>query len=426
MRERMVSRETFWGIALASLVFAILILSSCTHAKALVGSPEALQYKNDFLEKYRFFVTDLEMEKFRDLPTIEAVDEFVAEFWKIRDIDPKTPENEFKTLIDKRIEDIKNEIFFRDLDTPGLRFASSGGLKGELAHVYLLHGTPDYKAKLEEGRTHVELVTWVYGDPLGRRILYRFLFYRRGGQFHLFRNYFCQMSIECLKEISKWQAVTYQELVEIWEELVRSDYERVFIAALMMFSDFSDVNLHQALKAPEPAATAAKRFKPKFIGQPESALENGEKQKIISSVYHSFVPIWLRIANSSNNRPLISLVAGLKNLDWEIKDDGKLECHLYIRMTFGHQEAGPVAEFSGEIVIRGAEKNIREGIEKTESVFISLDDKPNFAGGATQAKGTLGSLVNELLPGVYILNLEVRNTSTKKYNAWSEKIQVGR
>src|SRR3989344_5072604 len=198
------------------VVFALLLVGGCAHSGVKPATQPVkpidpvIQAKQDFFERYGFFitrrgtvsyyrellgVTDKENIIFEGLRTIEEVNIFREVFWKARDTDPNTPENEFKVLIDSRIENIKKEIFARDLSTPGLRFEGNGGLSGDLARVYLLHGEPHYKEVLLQNQFHVDLLVWYYFDLDGKP-LFRFLFYNKYGSYRLFKSYGVTIDID--------------------------------------------------------------------------------------------------------------------------------------------------------------------------------------------------------------------------------------
>jgi len=61
-------------------------------------------FYDTFFEKARLIMTDEEVETYKRLPDKQSKEKFIEEFWKIRDPDPGTEENEYKTGFEERIE----------------------------------------------------------------------------------------------------------------------------------------------------------------------------------------------------------------------------------------------------------------------------------------------------------------------------------
>ena len=85
----------------------------------------------DFLSKVRYIITGQEKKAFLKLPDSEK-DQFIEEFWKRRDPDPYTEENEFKTEYLKRVEEAAR-LFARE---------SKAGWVTDRGRIYILFGPP--------------------------------------------------------------------------------------------------------------------------------------------------------------------------------------------------------------------------------------------------------------------------------------------
>lgn len=432
-------------------------------AKAVIEDP-VKKYKDDFFLRYGFFVTDREPvsyyqeslgiigkenEIFRNLKTIEEVDKFIEVFLKVRDPDPNTPENEFKDDKDQKILDIENETFAADLDIPATYFSASGGLKGDLAHVYLFYGAPHYKEKLSQGNSHVDLMVWYYFDFQGRT-LFRFLFYNKFGRFGLFKKHMPIFSEEDLispimsplKEISNRGAVTAQELIELYQELSREDPREpfapngVFLTALLDFSSYTDVVIEGggnkrfgALDPPEPAALTAARYRPTILGQPDDLTG----REFLNNSYHSFIPAMFRMGliRETGTYTFYFLVK-YGDLDWEIKSEKEAESVLQIRLSFQNKATKEVKEFLS--VNKFAPKKeyleqnkitAREFLERNKNNYLPvvLDQLPNSIPGSSA--GNLADMVSSFAPGTYVVNVDFRNTVTKKSaGGWREEIII--
>ncbi len=85
----------------------------------------------DFLSKVRYIITAEERKIFLELPDSEK-DAFIEEFWRRRDPDPETEENEFKIEYFNRIEKA-NELFLGE---------GRPGWLTDRGRIYILFGPP--------------------------------------------------------------------------------------------------------------------------------------------------------------------------------------------------------------------------------------------------------------------------------------------
>lgn len=97
--------------------------------------PEIKKAYKDWLEKdVAYIITDQERAAFKKLATDEEREQFIEQFWRRRDPDPDTDENEFREEYYERIA-YANENF------------SSGipGWKTDRGRIYIMYGKPDEK-----------------------------------------------------------------------------------------------------------------------------------------------------------------------------------------------------------------------------------------------------------------------------------------
>ncbi len=441
------------------LFFAVLMTFSvvavgCAGKQIRVDPNDPVwKYKQEFLLKYGFFVTKKEIvsyyqdslgvvgkenEIFNNLTTIEDVDKFVEVFMKVRDPNPGTPENEFKDEKDQRIRDIENEIF-----APEMFFNSAGGLKGDLAHVYLYYGAPNQISKAQNMSRVADLMGWVYFDH-NQKPLFVFLFYDKDFGHKLFKRYSGIDSpaiyMERLKEVAKFYPTSPDDYVEIEREIIQNDYERVFWFALVynQFSSYIDVVIENgnnnknpkkrtfgALDPPEPAALTAERAKPIILGQPGDLTG----REFLNSARHSLILAELQI--TKNERPSFTISIGYTNVDWEIKGENA-EFVLDIRISFQNKETRALQEFSARLPYQRPREEIekkRKGINVNGVLFpvimnILLDNIQNFA-QVEEPRQTLRQLIDSLEPGTYVVNVDLRHPVTKKSaGGWREEITI--
>lgn len=107
----------------------------------------------DWLNKVRYIITSEERKLFLDSPDPEK-EEFKEEFWRRRDPDPQTEENEFKVKFDERMEEA-NELFI------------SEGIPGWLTdrgRIFILFGPPKERIASPQGLDGRSEEVWYYGN----------------------------------------------------------------------------------------------------------------------------------------------------------------------------------------------------------------------------------------------------------------------
>jgi GWxTD domain-containing protein len=121
----------------------------------------------DFYETARLIMEKEETEIFRHLPDAESRREFIHNFWKIRDPDPQTEENEFKAEFERRVA-YANRFFIEGIP----------GWKTDRGRIYIMLGPPDKveQRPLMQSPTIRGAIWWGYYDDR-----YSVLFLDRSG-----------------------------------------------------------------------------------------------------------------------------------------------------------------------------------------------------------------------------------------------------
>jgi GWxTD domain-containing protein len=106
-------------------------------------------FHESFFEKTSLIMTDDEIEIYRSLPDRDSKAAFIEDFWKARDIDPKTEENEGRAEFERRVA-FANAWFsdwrpVRGRTQPAGKEAGRGWLT-EPGRVFIILGPPDYMA----------------------------------------------------------------------------------------------------------------------------------------------------------------------------------------------------------------------------------------------------------------------------------------
>ena len=129
MREKTLSFK-FLMTALVCLLLLFSFSSCRLHQLEKKLNPE----NAEFLSKVRYIITKEERKIFLELPDADKED-FKKEFWKKRDPDPLTEENEFKMEYFNRIE-ITNELFVSEVHPRRLGFLLLCAGRKECCHNY--------------------------------------------------------------------------------------------------------------------------------------------------------------------------------------------------------------------------------------------------------------------------------------------------
>ena len=375
-------------------------------------------YVEDQLSHYGFFVDKDEKKILERCKTVGAASNFFTKFWFFRDPDKSTPENEYKNIIDERIADIKNEILFNDMYVAGTRFAPNGGLKGDMAHVYLLRGNNSYKVKTGHLNRLADLMAWVYFD-VNQRPLYVFLFYNKGGGYRLFRSHQTMDSyeglLEVLRELSKFSPVNEEDYREVYNELIRNDPEYIFRFAINRFSYYEDVKLDKVLFPPTPEVITAKMIQPQILGRPDIPSD----MKMVfgpraATILGRFILVY------DGNRYTARLVVDVGDIDWEDLGE-RLSATFDLSIEFTNEETRESKVFYSGLALNMTRKNYEN--VKGASRPLDLGGLVNHEEGAG-INLTISDFIKKLTSGNYSVKIELVNKRTFKSNLWFTKIKV--
>ncbi len=141
-------RTTF---LLGGVAVLLLLLAGCSAKRGSVRTlPDA---DKEFLSEVRYLISKKERKIFKNTPPEERR-KFIEEFWKVRDPDPTTVENEFRDEYYRRIE-LANHLFREG----GLGWLSDRG------RILILLGEPERRDVYPTGYSFYEppVEIWFYG-----------------------------------------------------------------------------------------------------------------------------------------------------------------------------------------------------------------------------------------------------------------------
>jgi len=146
---------------------------------ALAGQTRRVK---DLPDRYRiwleedvvYIITPKEKEVFLQLTTDRERERFIEAFWKQRDPDPDTPENEFQKEHLRRIA-YANQMFGRD--TPG------AGWRTPMGRIYIQLGAPKQIDRFENTTELRPIITWFYDamPDYGLPSAFYVVFFKREG-----------------------------------------------------------------------------------------------------------------------------------------------------------------------------------------------------------------------------------------------------
>ena len=132
-------------------IAVLLLLAACSAKR---GSARSLPVEDrEFLSEVRYLISKKESKIFKNTPPEERR-KFIEEFWKVRDPDPTTDENEFRDEYYRRIE-LANHMFHE----------GGQGWLSDRGRILILLGEPERRDVYPTGYTFYEppVEIWFYG-----------------------------------------------------------------------------------------------------------------------------------------------------------------------------------------------------------------------------------------------------------------------
>lgn len=129
---------------LLSLVLFVAIV--CAVGCSIFGNVNIDPLDESFYEKTRLIMTEEEIKIYKFLEDRESKEEFIREFWKIRDPDPDTEENEAKIEFEKRVKFSSIRFGWKAARSRPLVVEptkSDRGWNTDMGMIYIILGTPD-------------------------------------------------------------------------------------------------------------------------------------------------------------------------------------------------------------------------------------------------------------------------------------------
>ncbi|HZN03779.1 MAG TPA: GWxTD domain-containing protein [Candidatus Polarisedimenticolia bacterium] len=152
-----------WALTLGILLFLILFLTLIilffVAAPPVSAASDGVNFDKPTKDWYqgpvRYIITKVETKAYKALETESERLTFIDWFWQRRDIEPSTPQNEFRDRYEQRVFEAQRK--FISSATPGW--------KTDMGKIYILVGPPDEINSDVVAQTHRGIITWVYRRP---------------------------------------------------------------------------------------------------------------------------------------------------------------------------------------------------------------------------------------------------------------------
>ena len=158
-----------------------LVLSAVAPAEDQRLARLSPEHRHWLEEEVVYFTLEREREVFLSLETLEERERFIEAFWRKRDPNPATPQNEFKEELYRRIEYV-NTAFAREAPQPG--WTTDRG------QMYITLGKPRSVERFEGYSDIVSSELWSYDGDVTKGLpsFFYLLFFRRNniGEYRLY------------------------------------------------------------------------------------------------------------------------------------------------------------------------------------------------------------------------------------------------
>jgi GWxTD domain-containing protein len=134
-----------------SLLFVLNIFAIAQKKKSVKDLDS--KYRKWLEEEVVYIITPKEKEVFLQLETDQQREKFIEAFWKVRDPNPNTPENEFKAEHYRRIQ-YANRNFGKE--------APGQGWRSDMGRIYIILGEPKTIDKFENLTEVKPTIIWFY------------------------------------------------------------------------------------------------------------------------------------------------------------------------------------------------------------------------------------------------------------------------
>lgn len=375
------------------LGFLLFFLPLSGQKKISVSSlPE--KYKKWLEEEVVYIITPLEREVFLQLTTDRERDMFIEAFWKHRDPNPSTPENEFKTEHYRRISYANH--FFRESPKPGWMT--------DRGRMYIILGEPNDIQRFSGKTAIYPCEVWFYQGKteLGLPPAFHLVFFQQGGigEYRLYSP--SKDGPQALLTTYEGDPIDYQaayeQLREIEPELANVSLSLIpgeESASIGRPSLSSDI-LVQRIET-TPRRLVEERYAQKF-------LQYKDIVEVEYTANYIDCDALIKVVEGERDIPFVHLAVEPQRLSIEQIESNKFFTHLKVNVNVTTLEGKMVYQFD-------------------RSVTLNLDRDQLAA--ASRQPFNLHDLF-PLVPGRYRISILIKNEVSKEFTSYERTLEVSK
>ena len=357
-------------------------------------SPKDLpeKYKKWFEEEVVYIITPKEKDVFFQLETDREREIFIEAFWKQRDPNPNTPENEFKEEHYRRVK-YANQWFGRESPGPGWRT--------DMGKIYIILGESNSTDKFENNTEVYPIIIWFYSGmaEYGLPNSFSVVFFKKSGmgeyEFYSPVRFGPQSLLIHFKGDPTDYLAAYNELLRI-----EPDIARISLSLIPTESEYM----------PTPSIASEILISSKIPSAPREKVKDAYAEKLLK--YKDIVEVEYT-ANYIDNDNLIKIIrdnSGIFFVHFAVEPqklsleqyENKFFTNLEINGKISDLKGNPIYQFERRIPIEFNE----EQLSKIQAKLFSLQD------------------MFPLIGGNYRFNLLVKNTVSKEFTSVEKDIII--
>jgi len=367
----------------SEILFLLVLLLLGIEALGQKGEPW-----KEWLQEVDPIMTNAEKSVFHGLKTEEDRSRFADSFWKARDPNPQTPQNEYKLEYYQRISYVKKNL---------------GGIRGDRGRIYLVLGEPTERRTFAGSEKFVDAELWTYygeGRP-GLPPVMNLIFFRRGNAGDL--RLFYPGVDTAMDVISPAYLYSLDDAAIAYEEIRKSDIE------------LADATLSVVPGEGVPGAPATATLSSHVFSQIFTLPEREFSSHYLGS-YQS-IEGTVDVTISTQEMPGYVLTALSRNQDFTFLNYAIAPEVVHLaRLADGQHTAN--LHLNLKIESRGG----KTVYQQERNIELRLDDKEKKA---LQERKMMFAGLLPVIPGAFQIKIVLSNTTTREFLIGEESFETG-
>jgi GWxTD domain-containing protein len=351
------------------------------------------QYRKWITEEVGYIITKWEKKVFLQLETDRERDMFIGAFWKNRDPNPLTGENEYKTEHYRRLK-YANENFSKGTPTPGWRT--------ERGRIYISLGEPHSIERYEQESLIYPVIIWFYQGLVkyGLPNAFYVVFFKEdnAGDYELYSP---------IKHGPHKLLVHYQgDTHDTYKAFVQLQQIQPSVAKVSM-----TLIEGEPIQGARPSITSEILIKKQIVEAPQKRVNDEYARRLLK--YKEYIDIDYSvnfIPNDASIKVIKDRRSGLSFVHYLVEPK-KVSLEQYQNSIYGNLEiSGSVRDQQGNTVYQ---------FSKNAPIKLSMDQ-------ADAVKAKLFSFQDffPLIEGKYNLDILIRNTVSKEFTSIERQVVV--